>query len=100
MTSHYRGAARDTIRGRAMLDAVESVQGPKGEGPCNWPGCAAVWVQVDHRIPRSAGGTDDPENLQGLCQFHNAAKGDGVSHYFEARPGPGQRAGEASRVWH
>jgi 5-methylcytosine-specific restriction enzyme A len=29
---------------------------------------------VDHIIPRSAGGTDDPANLQSLCTYHSRRK--------------------------
>ena len=78
-----------------MLAAVERVQGPRGEGPCHWPGCPSVWQQVDHITPRNRGGTDDPENLQGLCAFHNAQKGDGSK-----RPTAVAGAGTTSRVWH
>ena len=97
--SHYRGATRDSIKGRAMLEAVESLQGPRGEGPCNWPGCPSVWQQVDHVTPRNDGGGDEPENLQGLCAFHNGAKGDGRPHWFEPRAPRAARAGEPSRAW-
>ena len=75
-----------------MLAVVEMAQGPRGEGPCNWPGCREVWTQVDHITPRIAGGGDEPENLQGLCQAHNAQKGDGRAHYYRPRP-PAPAAG-------
>jgi 5-methylcytosine-specific restriction endonuclease McrA len=81
-----------------MLAAVETLQGPKGEGACNWPGCDRAWEQVDHIVPRSAGGGDEPENLQGLCQSHNAAKGDGLPHYYVPRE-PAPAAGSTSREW-
>ena len=32
---------------------------------------------MDHIVPRSAGGTDDPENLQALCWLCNTNKGAG-----------------------
>jgi HNH endonuclease len=97
--SHYRGATSDTIAGRAMLAAVEQSQGPKGEGPCAWPGCVAAWAQVDHIVPRILGGGDEPENLQGLCQAHNAAKGDGRPHWYVPRPVAAPGAGTTSRAW-
>lgn len=31
-------------------------------------------TDVDHIIPRSAGGTDDPENLQGICHRCHSRK--------------------------
>ena len=34
----------------------------------------AASVEVDHKIPRSRGGTDDPENLGGACQPCHSAK--------------------------
>ena len=83
-----------------MLLVVEQAQGPRGEGPCAWVGCREPWQQVDHIVPRSAGGTDDPENLQGLCQHHNAAKGDGRAHYYAPRgPAVPAGAGTTSRAW-
>ena len=30
--------------------------------------------QVDHIVPRRAGGTDDPSNLQTLCMTHHSRK--------------------------
>jgi 5-methylcytosine-specific restriction endonuclease McrA len=95
----YRGATRDTYRGRAMLAAVESRQGPRGVGSCAWPGCSDPWEQVDHILARALGGTDAPANLQGLCQTHNAAKGDGTQR---GHPRPAPRIGdpgECSRRW-
>lgn len=38
--------------------------------------CGARAEHVDHIIPRVLGGTDDPANLQALCQACNLAKGD------------------------
>jgi hypothetical protein len=32
-------------------------------------------LQIDHIVPRSRGGTDDPDNLQVLCAQCNASKG-------------------------
>jgi 5-methylcytosine-specific restriction endonuclease McrA len=32
-------------------------------------------LTVDHVVPRTAGGTDDRDNLRVLCRSHNAAKG-------------------------
>ena len=54
----------------------------------------AVTLEVDHRIPRCMGGTDDPENLVAACWDCNRGKGplpfegsrpegwDGVEHHW------------------
>lgn len=36
--------------------------------------CGAPATDVDHVIPRAAGGTDHPANLQSLCRRHHLAK--------------------------
>lgn len=96
----YRGATTDTPKGRRMLAYVESVQGPKFLGPCAWPGCRGAWEQVDHITPRALGGSDENENLQGLCEFHNKAKGDGRAHHFTPRaPAVDDGGGRVSRAW-
>ncbi len=40
-------------------------------------------LSVDHDIPRSAGGSDDPSNLQAMCRRHQLAK---RNFYAGARP--------------
>lgn len=92
----YQGARADRPAGRRMIAAVESTQGPRGEGRCAWPGCPEAWVQVDHVLARANGGGDEPENLQGLCAYHNAAKGDGSQTPKRA---PAGGLGEPSRRW-
>ena len=94
----YRGAVRDGVEGRKLLAAVEEAQGPKGVGRCAWPGCVEPWAQVDHILPRSRGGGHEPENLQGLCAYHNIAKGDG-SPGRVPRVHPPAKAGKPSRRW-
>jgi 5-methylcytosine-specific restriction endonuclease McrA len=96
MARAYRGATRDSIDGRRMLAAVEAVQGPKGVGACAWPGCGDPWAQVDHVLARARGGGDEPENLQGLCGYHNAAKGDGTQR---PRRSPPAAESSSSRAW-
>jgi len=44
----------------ARLEAVAKV-----------PGCSRAAVHAHHIIPRSQGGTDDPENLVSLCAAHH-----------------------------
>jgi len=41
---------------------------------CEWPGCKRPAVQVDHVIPLTRGGTNDPSNLQALCASHHSQK--------------------------
>jgi len=38
---------------------------------CQVPGCSRTSVHAHHIIPRSQGGTDDPENLVSLCAAHH-----------------------------
>lgn len=38
-------------------------------------GCTMAATCVDHVIPRAAGGSDHPDNLQASCEHCNAAKG-------------------------
>ena len=48
------------------------------EGKCN--GCEVLFpfrnMTIDHILPRSKGGTNDPDNLQLLCGACNSTKGD------------------------
>jgi 5-methylcytosine-specific restriction endonuclease McrA len=43
---------------------------------CAYCGTRSVQIQIEHRIPLSKGGTNRPENVQGVCAFCNRAKGD------------------------
>lgn len=40
---------------------------------CAWPGCGEAATNVDHVVPRPAGG-DEWSNLQGLCHKHHSVK--------------------------
>jgi hypothetical protein len=42
---------------------------------CQIPGCRNDILEIDHIVPRSAGGSGKLSNLQLLCRQHNAAKG-------------------------
>lgn len=35
-------------------------------------------IDIDHRIPKKHGGTDDLSNLQAMCKHCNRSKGDNV----------------------
>ena len=41
---------------------------------CRWPGCQSPSQEVDHITPKSRGGDDSMDNLQGLCRIHHSAK--------------------------
>ena len=43
---------------------------------------------ADHIIARAKGGTDDPENLRGLCLGHHARKTNLEDGGFGNAPGP------------
>lgn len=36
--------------------------------------CGELAAEVDHRVRRADGGTDEPENLQSLCKTHHSQK--------------------------
>jgi hypothetical protein len=40
-------------------------------GHCQVPGCSRRATHAHHVEPRSHGGSDDPENLVGVCGFHH-----------------------------
>lgn len=45
------------------------------DGHCQDPsGCAEPCTECDHVIPVAQGGTDDEDNLQGLCRRHHGLK--------------------------
>ena len=41
---------------------------------CEWPGCNDAASEVDHKVAKRHGGTDDWDNLQSLCKPHHSAK--------------------------
>jgi len=43
---------------------------------CAVPGCHRPSAHVDHKLPRSRGGSDDDDNLHGPCAPHNSQKAD------------------------
>lgn len=41
---------------------------------CRAGGCGRLSQHVDHIVPRYLGGSDEPDNLQGLCHKHHGRK--------------------------
>lgn len=41
---------------------------------CQADGRVTLATERDHRVPLAEGGTDDPENIQGLCKDHHRQK--------------------------
>lgn len=41
---------------------------------CVIPGCNELATQLDHIVPIAEGGTDDWDNLQGMCRRHHGVK--------------------------
>jgi 5-methylcytosine-specific restriction endonuclease McrA len=54
---------------------------------CTVPGCTKPSTQADHIIARRKGGTDDPENLRGMCHPHHARKTAMEDGGFGNKPG-------------
>lgn len=66
--SHIPGWKRDRL---AILERDGWVcQFPDGDGICGKPA-----THVDHILPRSHGGTQDPQQLRAACEHHNLSKG-------------------------
>jgi 5-methylcytosine-specific restriction protein A len=61
-----RGYGRRWQRLRKMILARDPI--------CRWPGCTMPATDVDHVVPRAAGGDDSEGNLQGLCHEHHSLK--------------------------
>ena len=47
----------------------------RANGRCENCGESTKYLQIDHKVPVSRGGTNDPSNLQVLCPSCNAKKG-------------------------
>jgi len=67
-TERGYGAAWRKIRNAAMRRDNWLCQ------PCQRNGKVTAATECDHILPKSQGGTDDPENLQGICRECHQAK--------------------------
>lgn len=74
------------LTGKWRNEIKDSLYG-KQSGNCN--GCHVHFLKnnltIDHRIPKSAGGTDHPDNLQLLCGSCNSIKGNRPMEYLRKR---------------
>ena len=74
------------LTGKWRNEIKDILYGKQG-GDCN--GCHVHFLKnnltVDHKIPKSAGGTDHPDNLQLLCGNCNSIKGDRPMEYLKKR---------------
>lgn len=78
---------RDAWRCQVLVDEVGRIV-PAGGVPCHRPADT-----VDHVVPRTLGGTDDPANLRAACRPHNLDKGGRLDGDTAKRaPGPTGRA--------
>ena len=69
---HAYRARKNAADGSHSADDIEALVIAQG-GVCNY--CSKPWEQVDHMTPLVRGGGNGPDNLQLLCQRHNASKG-------------------------
>ena len=50
---------------------------------CQWPDCPNPTEEIDHVVPKALGGTDEFDNLQGLCVEHHKHKSTMEAGQFE-----------------
>lgn len=66
-------------RGGGCISAAKRLRVYKRDGfACVECGYTGANLTLDHKVPRSKGGTDAESNLQTMCQPCNAAKADSV----------------------
>lgn len=86
-TLDTKAGATEMERGRAWMAKRHRVALAHGY---RCTACGCVWVasrdQIDHRLPREQGGSNDESNLQPLCNECHAAK---TASEAKARSGPG-----------
>ena len=71
---------------------------------CKEPGCNRPSKEVDHIVPRGESGSEDDDNLQGLCKPHHSAKTAREGRRWGQRPaaaagGRGVQSLERRRGW-
>ena len=62
---------------------------------CEWPGCSNRATTVDHVVPLSAGGNNDPSNLRASCAPCNYRGGAAITNELRRA----RRIGRRSRRW-
>jgi 5-methylcytosine-specific restriction protein A len=63
---------RSTYRTRPAISAELRARILARDGGLCW--CGEPATDVDHVVPRSLGGSDEPSNLQSLCGPHHRSK--------------------------
>ncbi len=68
MARHFIATWKAHVKkARTLLQKVRE----RDLGRCQTPGCSRRAVHSHHVVPRSRGGSDDPENLVALCACHH-----------------------------
>ena len=67
MIERIRGRTLQRIRAQLLRDEPLCLH-------CKDKGTTALAVEIDHIIPVHKGGSNDRENLQGLCKEHHRVK--------------------------
>jgi hypothetical protein len=60
----------------AIPTHIKNVVFQRDSGKCVQCGYTGQYIEYDHRIPRSKGGTNTVDNVQLLCRMCNLRKGD------------------------
>lgn len=83
-------AAEDAARRKRRLAPI--IDWKKNEHRTHGYRCPAcrhprrlMYMEIDHIVPKSKGGTDDPDNLQLLCRLCNRVKGDRDMDYLREK---------------
>jgi len=69
-----RGSAHQRGYGGKAWAALRRVVLARCHWTCEAEGCSQEATEVDHIVAKRGGGTDDPENLQGLCKSCHSRK--------------------------
>lgn len=74
------GSSEGPSAGRKATPAERKQALSENDGQCRF--CGAPAEHVDHAVPRSRGGNNTPENLQGACAACNLSKNNKTSEEF------------------